>query len=126
MKFFDYVCSLCGPFEANLADDEIQCRCGQTAKRKYTVSFIASSLKHRGRFDPVVGAYVENEAQFNSLLSQGRDAQEQKLGMECKLATVDARDTEGLAELHNQPVEERKEHLEISKRAWAKTGGPDA
>lgn len=126
MKWFSYICPSCGPFEVDaIAEDTIQCRCGQTAKRKYQVSFIGSSLKTYGHFDPVVGEYVESEGQFKSLLSKGQAEQEAKLGMECKLATIDARDTEGLAELHNQPVAERKETLARSQHEWAKTGGPD-
>lgn len=115
MKWFAYVCPLCGPFDANTPDDTIQCRCGQTAKRRYQVSVIGSTLKPSGRWDPVVGAYVENDAQFRSLLAQSQDAQAEKLGMDVPLATVDARDQEGLAELHGHSLDQRLADLERSK-----------
>jgi DNA-directed RNA polymerase subunit RPC12/RpoP len=125
MKTFSYRCPRCGPFDvADEATDTIQCRCGNTAKRMYQLNVIGSTLKHQGRFDHVVGAYVENEGQFMSLLHKGQDEQAKKLNMDVKLATVDSRDTEGLAELHGQPVAERKELLDQSKSAWAKQGGP--
>jgi hypothetical protein len=110
MKWFQYKCPQCGPFDVDgIADDKIQCRCGATAKRVYQVSVVKSTLKPFGHWDPVVGAYVENEGQFKSLLSKGVDAQSEKLNMDCKVTAIDARDTEGLAELHGQDVSERKE-----------------
>lgn len=100
MKWFAYICPLCGPFDCNEAADSIQCRCGNEAKRKYQLNVIGSSLKPTDRWDPVVGEYVENDGQFRSLLHKGQDEQAQKLGMDVRLASVDARDKEGLAELH--------------------------
>lgn len=67
------------------------------------------STKHQGRWDPVVGAYVESDRQFRSLLAQGQDAQSEKLGMECKLVTADSRDTATLDHLHGTDPEQRKE-----------------
>jgi hypothetical protein len=117
MKWFSYRCPRCGPFDVDaIAEDSIQCRCGMTAKRKYSVSFIGSSLKSEARWDPVVGAYVENDAQFRSLLAKGQDEQAEKLQMDCKLATIDARDQEGLAELHGQSPDERGEQIEQFKK----------
>ena len=119
MKWFDYICPLCGPFEVDgIAEDTIQCRCGNTAKRKYQLNVIRSSLKSTARWDPVVGAYVENDGQFKSLLAKGVDEQSAKLNMDVKVATVDARDTEGLAELHGHSVDERIEAKEETRRSY--------
>lgn len=127
MKWFAYICPVCGPFDVDgIAQDTIQCRCGSTAKRKYQIQVVKSSLKPYGHWDPVVGAYVENEGQFKSLLAQGVEEQSIKNNMDYKVATVDARDTEGLAELHGHSVEERKETFHDAERALAGMGGAEA
>lgn len=127
MKWFAYHCPRCGDFDVDgIAQDTIQCRCGATAKRKYQVQVIKSSMKPYGHWDPVVGAYVENEGQFKSLLAQGVDEQSAKNNMDYKVATVDARDTEGLAELHGQSVEERQETYRDAERALDGLGGAAA
>jgi len=72
------------------------------------------SLKSQDRWDPVVGAYVRNDREFNELLKKGQAAQEAELGMPVPLAKVDARDTEGLAELHGHKVDHR---LEVKEQA---------
>jgi hypothetical protein len=114
MKWFAYHCPSCGDFDVDgIAQDTISCRCGRTAKRKYAVSFMGSSLKSQARWDPVVGEYVENDRQFRSLLRKGQEEQSEKLNMDVKLALVDSRDTEALAELHGHSVEER---LEVKAR----------
>lgn len=112
MKWFSYHCRHCGDFDVDgIAEDQIVCRCGRLAKRKYQLNVIGSTLKTQDRWDPVVGAYVENDGQFKSLLHKGQEEQAEKLGMDVKLATVDARDKEGLAELHGW---ERDSDLERS------------
>ena len=121
MAWFGYHCRSCGDFDLrDIAADKVHCRCGREAKRKYQVSVIASSLKHSGRWDPVVGQYVENDGQFRSLLHRGQDAQAEKLGMDVKLAEVDARDGEALAELHGYDKSERAEEVSRSNAALAK------
>jgi hypothetical protein len=127
MKWFAYKCPRCGPFDLDgIAEESVQCRCGRTAKRSYQIQVLKSSLKPYGHWDPVVGAYVENEGQFKSLLAQGVEEQSIKNNMDYKVATVDARDTEGLAELHGQTVEERMDTRLDAERALAGMGGPKA
>jgi hypothetical protein len=62
----------------------------------------------------VVGEYVANDRQFRDLLARGQDAESEKLNMDVKLATVDARDSEGLAELHGW--KDRDADLEATRR----------
>jgi hypothetical protein len=113
VKWFAYHCPRCGDFDLDgIAEDTVACRCGRTAKRKYQVGVIASSLKAQDRWDPVVGAYVENDGQFRSLLAKGQDEQAEKLNMDVKLATVDARDKEGISELHGWDHDTRMSEVE--------------
>ena len=46
------------------------------------------------------------------MLKAGQARESAELGMDVKLATVDARDTEGLAELHGHKVDHRLEIAE--------------
>ena len=76
------------------------------------MNFDRTSTKVNGRWDPVVGQYVSNEREFQDALSAARELQCDKLGMDVKLETLDARDTEGLAELHGQDINERQQDAE--------------
>ena len=108
MKWFGYHCPSCGDFDLDgIAEETVSCRCGRTAKRKYQLNVIGSTLKSTARWDPVVGAYVENDGQFRSLLAKGQDAQAEKLGMDVNLVSVDARDKEALSELHGTSHDDR-------------------
>jgi len=111
---YDYDCPSCGTIHDAVPLDRIDCRCGQSAKRIRTFAVNTQSLKSEGRWDPVVGAYVENERQFRDLLKAGQERNSLDTGMETKLATVDARDNEGLAELHGHSVDHR---LEVKEQA---------
>lgn len=102
---YAYRCPRDGVIEHEAALDNIQCRCGQQAKRVWSVSFDRQSTKSSDRWDPQVGAYVRNEREFQELLRQGQDKQSQELNMECKLTTVDARDLEARGELHGTGVD---------------------
>lgn len=117
MTKFAYTCPRCGEIEHELAERSVMCRCGHRAKRLFRVAFNRSSTKPFGRWDPVVGEYVESRAQFDSLLHKSQDAQAEKLGMDVKLATCDARDQQALAELHGTTVEQRQADLEPQQRA---------
>ena len=70
------------------------------------------SLKSEARWDPVVGAYVRNDREFNELLKAGQAAQEAELGMPVRLVSVDARDDEALGELHGTGLDHRLEEKE--------------
>jgi hypothetical protein len=61
-----------------------------------------------------VGSYVANEREFRDKLARGRERESENLGMDVKLETVDARDHEGLAELHGW--KDRDADLEAVKR----------
>jgi hypothetical protein len=102
---YAYRCPRDGVIENEVAQDAIQCRCGQKAKRVWSVSFDRNSTKQSGRWDPQVGQYVANDREFQELLRQGAEKQSQELGMECKLTTIDARDIEGRGELHGTGVD---------------------
>ena len=117
MKAFGYVCPSCGPIDFHEAHDSIQCRCGLTARRRYHVAINKSSLKVQERWDPVVGQYVKNDAEFRSVLAKGQDEQAKKLGMDVHLKMVDSRDTEALAELHGHSTEEREAVKEGTQKA---------
>ena len=101
---------------ADIAQDTIDCRCGREARRKFQIGVIGSSLKQSDRWDPVVGEYVRNDREFKSLLAKGQEAQSEKLGMDVKLATYDARDHEAAAELHGHSVDQRAADLERSPK----------
>ena len=102
---YAYKCPRDGVIENEVALDTIQCRCGQKAKRVWSVSFDRQSTKSSDRWDPQVGAYVRNEREFQDLLRQGAEKQSAELNMECKLTTIDARDLEGRGELHGTGVD---------------------
>jgi hypothetical protein len=112
---YAYFCRNCGLIEGSMPASYWQCRCGLPAKRRYAVSVNRSSLRSEARWDPVVGEYVENNRHFRSLLAKGQAEQSEKLNMDVKLETVDARDSEGLAELHGW--KDREADLEGTKRA---------
>ena len=118
MALYSYSCPIDGEFDTmERADFAICPKCGGVARRLWRLRINAESARHRGHFDPIVGAYVESERQFDSLLAQGRDKQAEKLGMDVKLQKVDARDGEALAELHGIPKDVRDADTEITKRA---------
>ncbi|MGA9527160.1 MAG: hypothetical protein WBS24_03480 [Terriglobales bacterium] len=121
---YAYRCPRDGVIEHEVPLDEIQCRCGNQAKRVWSVSFDRQSTKSSDRWDPQVGAYVRNEREFQDLLRQGAERQSAELNMECKLTTVDARDLEARGELHGTGVDhilaekeatERRRHDEAAK-----------
>ena len=109
---YSYLCPSCGEIHDVVPLDRIDCRCGQSAKRIRTFAVNTQSLKSESRWDPVVGAYVENDRQFRDLLAAGQERESAELNMDVKLATVDARDNEGLAELHGHSVDHRLEVAE--------------
>lgn len=114
---FSYRCPGCGEIEVeDIAQDTVQCRCGQTAKRNWAIRVDRSSLKSFARWDPVVGRYVENKGQFNSALAEAQERESALLGMDCKLATCDSRDSEALGELHGWGSDKREADLESTKR----------
>jgi hypothetical protein len=117
MPVYLYVCPKCGPYESQLACDALQCRCGHVAKRRWAVHFDRSSTKVNGRWDPVVGQYVANEKEFQSALAASRELQSEKLGMEVKLETVDARDTSALNELRGMSSSDREADMESVNKA---------
>jgi hypothetical protein len=117
MPAYLYVCPKCGPYESQLAADALQCRCGKVSKRRWAVHFDRTSTKVNGRWDPVVGQYVSNEREFQDALSAAREAQSEKLNMDVKLETVDARDTSALDELHGRTEAEREADLEPVRKA---------
>lgn len=114
MPVYGYSCSGCGEFDSTERADYLTHDCGLAkcpgrAKRIWKLRINAESARHQGRWDPQVGAYVSSEREFNSLLSQGADREAAELGHDVNLVKVDSRDQEALAELHHQPLEERKE-----------------
>jgi len=119
---YAYVCPRHGIIESEVcADSIVDLECGNRAKRLRSFSVNKASLKHQGRWDPVVGQYVENDAQFRSLLHAGQERESEELGMDVVLDTVDARDMEGLAELHGYSTDVRAEDLEPTVKAnWEK------
>lgn len=115
---YSYADPQCGIIDSEVRADSIVClKCGSTAKRVRQFSVDKSSLGQSDRWDPVVGAYVRNDAEFRSLLSAQAEREEREMGVECKLVTVDARDSEGLAELHGVSPDVRAADLEGTKKA---------
>lgn len=119
MPIYEYRCRSCGTsVESTERGQNIICVCGEAAIRSFgTVAIQAATARHRGRWDPVVGEYVESERDFRSKLARGQQEQSEKLGMDVNLATVDARDSEGLAELHGWSADDRAADLEPLERA---------
>jgi hypothetical protein len=119
---YAYADPQCGIIESEACADAIVCLdCGQRAKRVRSFNVDRTSLKTADRWDPVVGAYVRNDAEFRSLLHAGQERESEELGMDVVLETVDARDREGLAELHGVTTDSRAEDLEPTVKAnWEK------
>jgi hypothetical protein len=115
---YSYRCRRCGELEVeDIAQDTVQCRCGQTAKRNWSIRVDRSSLRSYARWDPVVGKYVETPGQFKSALAEQVEHQSEILNMDANVATCDSRDSEALAELHGWGSDERAFDLEATKRA---------
>jgi hypothetical protein len=115
---YSYRCPRCGEIEVeDVSQDTVQCRCGQTAKRNWSIRVDKSSLKSYARWDPVVGEYVENPGQFKSALARGVERQSELLGMDAQVATCDARDGEALGELHGWGSDKREADLEATRKA---------
>lgn len=117
MPLYLYRCEDHGDFDEGFRADVAYCPCGKQSRRIWRLKIDAASARFRGRWDPQVGAYVSSEGQFHSLLAKGQDEQSAKLNMDVKLATVDARDNEGLAELHGWKPDDRLADLEGVKKA---------
>lgn len=114
---FSYRCPACGEVEVeDVAQDTVQCRCGQTAKRNWSIRVDRTSLRQSGRWDPVVGRYVANHGEFKSALAEAQERESKLLGMDCVLATCDSRDSEALGELHGWGSDKREADLESTKR----------
>ena len=98
---YAYACARCGPVEFDQPLDAIHCRCGGRAKRirRFAIG-TAQARKDQGGWNPVVGQYVKNDAEFRSVLAAQVERESESMGMTCKVALVDSRDKEGLAELH--------------------------
>jgi hypothetical protein len=82
----------------------------------WAINVDKSSLRHRGRWDPVVGEYVANDREFRNLLAQGQAKEAAELGMDVNLEVLDARDKEGLAELHGLSTDHYAEQAETTAR----------
>jgi hypothetical protein len=113
---YDYRCPSCGLIHDAVPLDRIQCRCGQSAKRLRGFAVVAGSLKSQDRWDPVVGAYVRNDREFQELLKAGQERESREMNMDVKLVQVDARDQEALGELHGTGVAHRQEVDEQTAR----------
>jgi hypothetical protein len=68
------------------------------------------------RWDPIVGRYVSNHAEFLSALHEGQDRESAELSMDVKLVPVDAADTQALNELHGMTQADRDADLEPTRR----------
>lgn len=109
----------CGEFETETPADTARClKCGNEAKRVWAVNLDRRSARPVERYyDPQVGAVVSSQRESDELLKQGIEAQSRELNMDVKVAKVDARDTEALAELHHHSVDDRLEVKEQTARA---------
>lgn len=120
MPIYAYECPAHGPFDSMTRADNETCPkdgCGLSSKRRYSLRINAESARHKGRWDPIVGEYVENDSQFRSKLAEGAERESSRLGMDVNLVTHDARDQEAAAELHGQKIEQRQADLEPTLRA---------
>jgi hypothetical protein len=113
---YDYRCPQCGIFESQVAADMAQCRCGAQGRRLRGFALNRSSLRSEARWDPVVGQYVRSNREFDYLLRQGQEAESEKLNMEVKLQSVDARDSDALASLHGHSTERREHDLDSERK----------
>ena len=122
MPLYAYFCTgSCGEISSPVRADRITCDyCAMPAKRRVRVNVDRTSLKPTGGWNPVVGRYVANEAEFYSALAEGTERESKRLGMDVKLETVDARDNEGVAELHGYTPTQRSEDMEPTRRAGEK------
>jgi hypothetical protein len=109
----------CGEFETETPADSATClQCGGQAKRVWAVTLNTASARPVERYyDPQVGAVVSSQRESDELLKQGIEKQSAELNMDVKVAQVDARDTEALAELHGHGVDHRLAEKENTARA---------
>lgn len=96
--------------------DVAQCRCGQMGKRIRSFAVNKPSLRNQGRWDPVVGCWVNNDREFREKLKEGQARESAELGMDVPLVQLDARDQEGLAETHGHSLDSRLEVAEQTKK----------
>lgn len=113
---YDYECPACGTIQDAVPLDRVQCRCGLSAKRIRTFAVNKPSMRDQGRWDPVVGCWVDNDRQFNEILKAGQARESAELGMDVPLVKLDARDQEGLAETHGHSLDSRLEVAERTKQ----------
>ena len=116
---YAYRCPACGPLDFDQPLDAISCRCGRSAKRirRFAIG-TTQQRKDEGGWNPVVGQYVKNDAEFRSVLAAQVERESIESNMEVKLALVDSRDKEGRAELHGDVgVDHYHAHAEDTARA---------
>lgn len=99
---YAYRCRTGHEIVSHHALDQVEClEHGTIAKRirRFAIG-TAQARKDQGGWNPVVGQYVANDAEFRSVLASQVERESESMNMECKVALVDSRDKEGLAELH--------------------------
>ncbi len=118
MKYL-YRCGTHGDFEVPIPADSCLCPdCGDVSRRVWAVTLNTTSARAVERYyDPQVGAVVSSQRESNELLKAGIEKQSAELNMDVKVAQVDARDTEALAELHHHSVDDRLAVKENTARA---------
>jgi hypothetical protein len=113
---YAYRCPNCGPLELeDIRQTSVSCRCGRIARREWSVQVRTEG--ETARWDPVVGEYVRNNREFMEAVKRGKEAQEQRLGTEVSWHAVDARDHEGICELHGMTMDDRAADLEPTLKA---------
>lgn len=99
--------------------DEVACLEHSTlARRQWGFAINTGNMrKDDAHWNPVVGQYVSNDAEFRSVLAQQVDRESKSMNMDVKIATVDSRDKEGVAELHGYSVDTYKAEAENTAKA---------
>lgn len=99
---YTYRCPGCGDLSSPVAAETVAClEHGLEAKRVWGFAISTGQMrKDDAHWNPVVGEYVRNDAEFRSILSQQIDRESAAMNMDVKVALVDSRDKEGIAESH--------------------------
>jgi hypothetical protein len=123
---YAYRCQAGHEITSGHALDQIECpEHGMVAKRirRFAIG-TAQARKDEGHWNPVVGQYVKNDAEFRSVLAQQVERESEALNCDVKLALVDSRDKEGIAELHGIEPDHYAETAEDTKRHKHDQGVP--
>jgi hypothetical protein len=115
---YEYACDEHGTFVSTIRADDCFCPRGAHKGRRVWSS-VHLNTKMPGSYEgwnPVVGQYVRNEAEFDTALARHKEAEFASTGVEPVWTKVDVRDTEARNELHGMTESDRQADLAPTHR----------